>query len=163
MKTLKTMFPKTVIILLIAFMLNSCSSNDDSVSELALQDSFLTAKIDGVDFSSETTTLLQDVDNSGSYGVLGVRLSDGNSISIILENIVSTGTFTTEGGNVEFSLAYEDVYFAATEDHGTGTITITENSDTYIKGTFSFISIKLIGDDGTTKEITEGVFAAKKQ
>jgi len=47
----------------------------------------------------------------------------------------------------------------STFDIGSGTITITEDDDNHVKGTFSFTGV----GQSTSKQITEGKFNAPKQ
>ncbi len=160
MKTFKTLFPKTVLILLFIVALTSCSSDDDS-SGSEQSDYYLTAKVDGVDYSRDFVTVSTLPDESDVYIISGV--GEVSSIALTLESPISTGVFTpTLGGSTV--LFYQEinpfVIWGATEDEGSGTITITENTDTYIKGTFSFTGVNPL--DNSIKEITEGQFKAQK-
>ncbi len=86
-----------------------------------------------------------------------------SSIGLTLESPIATGTFTPTVDALTV-LFYQEInpytVWGATEDEGSGTITITENTDTYIKGTFSFTGVNPA--DNSTKVITEGQFKAQK-
>lgn len=160
-KILKTMISKTTLILLLmTVMLCRCSGDDDSTN--SDQTGFtLTATVDGVNYSSDFVTVSALPDESDVYIISGV--GEASSIGLTLESPISTGTFAPSVGGLTV-LFYQDIdpyaVWGATEDEGSGTITITENTDTYIKGTFSFTGINPA--DNTTKEVTDGNFKARK-
>ncbi len=149
-----------LVLLLLSVTLNNCSSDDDSTSS-EQSDYYLTAKVDGVDFSREFVLVSALADDTDIYIISAVGES---SIGLTLDRPISTGTFTPTLGGATV-LFYQEtnpfVIWGATEDEGTGTITITENTDTYVKGTFSFTGVNPL--DNSTKEITEGDFKAQKQ
>jgi len=133
MKTLKTMFTKITFILL-TLVLSSCSSDDDSTNS-EQGDNYLTAKVDGVDFSRENITVSAFADETDFYIISGVGRN--TSISLTLESPIALGTFTT-GVEEIVVLTYQTntpfVVFGASQDVGSGTIIITENNANYIKG-----------------------------
>ncbi|WP_033957412.1 DUF6252 family protein [Psychroserpens jangbogonensis] len=159
MKTLKTMFAKIAFILL-TLVLSSCSSNDDSTNS-EQSNYYLTAKVDGVNFSIDIVTVSTLADETDFYVISGV--GENTSIGLTLESPISVGTFTTGVAEI-VALTYQTnspfVVFGASQDVGSGTITITENNANYIKGTFSFTGINQL--DNSTKEISEGAFKAVK-
>ncbi len=163
MKILKTTFLKTALILLIIVgVLSSCSSDDDNDDTNQEQSNyFLTAKVDGVDFSRDFVTVSALPDESDVYIISGV--GEVSSIALTLESPISTGAFIPTVGGLTV-LFYQEInpyaVWGANEDAGSGTITITENTDTYIKGTFSFTGFNPL--DNSIKEITEGNFKARK-
>lgn len=53
------------------------------------------------------------------------------------------------------------VVWGASEDVGSGTVTITENNATYMEGTF-FLQELIPSGTSSTREFTEGSFKAKK-
>jgi hypothetical protein len=161
MNILKTIVSKTAIILLIlSIAVSSCSSDDDS-SDSGQGDYFLTAKIDGVNYSRDFVTVSNSPDVTDVYIISGV--GDGSSIGLTLESPISTGTFSPTAGRLTVLFYQENdpfMMWGATEDAGSGTITITANNATSIEGTFSFTGINPIDD--STKVITEGKFKAQK-
>ena len=161
MKTLKTIFQKTaVILLLLTVVLISCSSDDDS-TDSEQTGFFLTAKVDGVAYSRDFITVSTLPDDTDIYIISAV--GEASSIGLTLESPIATGTFApmVEGLTVLF---YQETnpfaVWGASDDVGSGTITIIENTATYIKGTFSFTGVNPADD--STKVITGGQFKAKK-
>ena len=157
----KTFFSKTtLILLLITTVLSSCSSDDDS-TDSEQTGFFLTAKVDGVAYSRDFITVSTLPDDTDIYIISAV--GEASSIGLTLESPIATGTFTPAVGGLTVLLYQETNPFAvwgASDDVGSGTITITENTATYIKGTFSFTGVNPADD--STKVITEGKFKAKK-
>ena len=162
MKTLKTIVLKTtILLLLLTVIISSCSSNDDTSDILAQSDFFLTAKIDGVDYVSDFVFVSALADETDIYIISSV--GEFSSIGLTLESPISTGTFTptAEGATVLFYQETDPfVIWGASEDAGSGTITITENNANYIEGTFSFTGVNPA--DNTTKVVTQGAFKAEK-
>lgn len=161
METLKTIFSKIALILiLVTFVLSSCTSDDDS-TDPEQTGFFLTAKVDGVDYSRDFVTVSTLPDEADVYIISAVGVN--SSIGLTLESPIATGTFTPAAGGLTV-LFYQEInpyaVWGASDDVGSGTITITENTDTYIKGTFSFTGINPADD--STKVITEGQFKAQK-
>lgn len=156
----KALFSKAVLILLlIPAMLSSCSSDDDSGSE---QDGYyLTAKVDGVDYSTDFVTVSTTPDLTDIYLITAV--GETASFGLSLKSPISTGTFTSNTDE-ETVLFYQVLnpyaVWSASEDTGSGTIIITENTNTYIKGTFSFTGENPA--DNSSKVITQGKFKAQK-
>lgn len=159
-KKLKSIFPKTVLFLLfITIVSSSCSSDDDSNPG---QDGYyLTAKVDGADYSTDFVTISAFQDNTDIYLISGV--GEESSFGFSLESPVSIGTFsatTSEDIVLFYQVINPYAVWSATEVAGSGTITITENSASYVKGTFSFTGANPADD--TLKVITEGKFKAQK-
>ncbi|TXE16950.1 hypothetical protein ES692_11405 [Psychroserpens burtonensis] len=161
MNILKRISSKTALILCsLTVVLSSCSSGDDS-SDSEQSDYYLTAKIDGVDYSREFVTVSASADNTDIYVITAI--GETSSIALTLEGPISTGTFTTATGTFPVMFYQQNdpfVAWGATEDGGSGTITITESTATYLKGTFSFTGVNPADD--STKLIAEGRFKAQK-
>ncbi len=153
-------FSKTVLFLLLTVTLISCAKDDSPENE---NDSnfYLTAKIDGVYFTKENVLASVVPDETAFYSIGAV--GGDFSIGLTLNSPISVGTFTPAVGET-ITLFYQEIspyaVWAASEDGGSGTITITENNATYVAGTFSFTGVNPL--DNTTKQITEGKFKAKK-
>jgi|GEM_PF-1189198 len=175
MKALQTIFPKTLLLFLVLAALLSACSIDDLVPEIPDpedDDYFLTVKIDGVDFSADITPSVSVLaDQTGFYNIQG-NTNDGDKLAITLVSPTSTGTVLVSGDNSETApnIAYWVVspygVWAAggtggAGGDGVGTITITENNDTFMEGTFSFTGVNPL-DNNSTKEFTEGKFKARK-
>ncbi|WP_400075269.1 hypothetical protein [Winogradskyella sp. R77965] len=165
-KLTKTAF----ILLLIAILFNSCSSDDDAPSSED-SDYFLTAKIDGVDFSGDASSLVSiQADGTDFFNIKGIS-SNGDQITITLISPTATGIFpmSNETGvlapRTTFSIPSGENWsthvLQGTEIIGSGTATVSINDDTYMEGTFSFIGYNPL-DNFSAKVITEGKFKAKK-
>lgn len=162
MKILKTILPKAaLILLLLTVVLSSCSSDDGDDTNPEQTGFYLTAKIDGVNYSRKLVTVSATADGTDVYLISAV--GEESSIGLSLESPISTGTFTPDVGGVTV-LFYQEInpfaIWGATEDEGSGTITITKNNATYLEGTFSFTGVNPADD--STKLITEGKFKAQK-
>jgi len=160
-KTMKNTLKTITILFLLTFVLQSCNKDDDGNSQPQEESYFLTAKIDGVDYSRDLVTVSTLADETGFYTISGI--GESSSIGLTLESPTSTGTFTpTIGGST--SLFYQEVnpfiVWGASEGVGSGTITITVNNATFMEGTFSFTGVNPA--DNTTRVITEGRFKAQK-
>ena len=142
-------------------ILLSCSTND-VVDELLGGEGSLTAKVSGSNFESLKSTV-SAIDTNGILAIQGSNAT-GEYIRINLMNYKGVGTYKTGDAisNVN-SIAYGTLTplasWMSTFDIGNGTIEITEDTDSNIKGTFSFL-----GYNGKTdsKEVTEGKFNALK-
>ena len=157
---LKTILPKSVLLLMLfSAVLSGCSSDDDSSSS-DQEDYNLTAKVDGVDFLVEDIIISAFNGIGEYYTIFAVGEA---SIGLTLKSPLSLGTFAT-GVEEEVAMTYQtNVPFAvwgASDDIGSGSINITVNNDTYIKGTFSFTGFNAA--DNTSKVISEGKFKAQK-
>ncbi|WP_432410668.1 DUF6252 family protein [Rasiella sp. SM2506] len=160
-KTLKTRFHKIAfILLLVSIPFSSCSSDDDATTP-EQTNFFLTAKIDGVDFSANSADPLASISNNQTqiFTITGIN-NNGGRITLTLPSPIIVGTFTTDTGAILSFVSPNVEVWGATEDAGTGTITITANNTTAIEGTFSFTGVNPA--DNSTKVITEGKFKAKK-
>lgn len=161
MKTLK----KLSILLFATFLWIGCASDDNNPTG---GNEFLTAKVDGTDFSSFEDSIGASIGTGGTGDVLAVQGSNnsGDYIRINITSYTGVGIYTTGDviTNVN-SLSYGSVTplaaWTTTFDIGNGTIEITEDSATHIKGTFSFTGFN--ANDSTNKTITQGEFSAEKQ
>ena len=160
-------------ILSIALFLASCSGDEDATpvapsSNVPATGSYITAKVDGNDFSSiifGVTSASASRVISGDVTlitVLGANLS-ADSVVINLMNITATGTYEVSP-NTDSVMAFTPVSgglsYSTGECAGTvGSITITYIDNTKVEGTFSFK-----GKDSNTcetsamKTVTEGSF-----
>lgn len=161
MKTLK----KLSILLFATLLWVGCTDDSNNPSG---GDEFLTAKVDGADFSSFEDSIGASIGTGGAGDVLAVQGSNnsGDYIRINITSYTGVGTYTTGDAitNVS-SLSYGSVTplaaWTTTFDIGNGTVEITEDSATHVKGTFSFTGLN--SSDSTNKTITQGEFSAKKQ
>lgn len=170
MKTIKQF--GIVLTMVLSTTLFSCSSDSDSNSgggNAALGQ--IVAKVAGTNFASmdiATFATKQVVVGMTTIIVQGSNAS-GKAIQLILSGAnVTTGTYEiSDTANIEAIASYTDVninnpmdtsVFAAPYDNSgvVGSITITEITDTNIKGNFTFTGKNQ--DGGDTKAITDGAF-----
>lgn len=151
-----------IMMAVISVSLTACkkdeSDDDDNGGSLNGGGS-MTLKYDGNDFSA--TLAVQAVNENGVINVTG---SDGNArqASLVLFGTSGPGTYTigaaypqnlctwTEGTNATQT-------FTASFVIGSGTVTITELTDSKIKGSFEFTAVNT---NQETRTITDGSFEA---
>ena len=157
MKTLKK-----ISLLLFLSLLISCGNNDDDDLGVSGEGS-LSAKVDGTKFTALSVAVAATTSND----VLAVQGSDASGIFIRINimNYNGKGTYKTgDSPSNTSSMIYGTVQpiasWASTFNIGNGTITVTEDTETAVKGTFSFTAVN---DDMGSKTITEGTFNAPKQ
>lgn len=163
MKNLK----KITILLFATLLWVSCASNDDN-PDGSEGGEFLTAKVNGTNFSSFEDSIGASIGTGGAGDVLAVQGSNtgGDYIRINLTSYTGIGTYTIGNSitNVS-SIAYGSVTplgaWTSTFDIGNGSVEITDDNSDFVEGTFSFTGIN--NSDNTTKNVTEGKFKAKKQ
>jgi hypothetical protein len=140
-------------------MLSSCNKNDDDSGTPIGSNGSISLKVDGSTWNASLA-----VQAVNSNGVINVTGSDSNAkqAGVTLYGISAPGTYQVgppNAGNMlrwTEGLGQTDTY-QANGVIGNGTITVTELSDTKIKGTFSFTGFNTAQ---TSKQITEGSFEA---
>jgi len=155
-------FKKLVLFISVAMFLSCSNSSDEDLGLTG--EGTLTAKVDGQAWSSLKATVGAVV----SSGVLAVQgsTSNGEFIRINIINYTGVGTYKT-GDNLSNvnSASYGTIdpiaTWMSTFNLGSGTIEITEDSATTVKGTFSFTGINASAGN-SSKAITEGTFNAPK-
>lgn len=168
MKKLKLV---SISIFSILLFLLSCSNDDEQNNSPQEETYFLTAKIDGVDFIADASSLVSfGADGTGFYNIKGNR-SNGDFITITLVSPTSTGTFIMSNNinnsapRSNFSIPSGENWsthvLRGTEILGSGEAIVTTNNDTYMEGTFSFTGFNPL-DNFSVKLITEGKFKARK-
>ena len=151
----------------------SCSSDDDNGGGSGSGDEFLTASIDGSNFSAAQSPAVI-VGAQSTNGILAVQggTNTGNTISIAINGYTGVGTYTTGDviSNTNFiqyltisgttpSTWASGLSSAAVGGIMPGTIEITSDDGTTVEGTFSFDGYNAA--DMTTKVVTNGEFKAK--
>jgi len=167
-----------IAILILLFVTISCADHkkftlrDDNKIDQTQNDSFLTANIDGADYSfSDKVNLNSTAALSHIINGYNKELKTRITLGLNLDN-QGTGTFEL-GNNIVL------VYHASTIFHekeiyyiwhakesvigSSGTITITKNNDTYIEGTFLFKGVGSTKVDTSVKTVTEGKFRVLKK
>ena len=167
MKTFKSISKLALVALTV--VLSSCSKDDDSSSSTPVptSGSYITANVDGADFSSIVFGVSTATVNRIGTGedslimVLGGDL-ETNSISINLLGISAPGTYAINPSLDGTVIGYVTSRDATSWDTGncdaSGTLTVTALDNTKIEGTFSFVGKN--GEDcaAAGKNITNGSF-----
>jgi hypothetical protein len=171
MKTFKT-FSKLVLVAFAVIISTSCNKDEDAPAQnqVPATGSYITAKVDGADFSTTIFGVSTATANRVGTGpnaliqILGADLGANNiSITLVDLNIIAGQTYTLNPSLDGSVMAY--VSTASGGAFGTGicegsigTLVVTAYDNTKIEGTFSFT-----GKDGencsrTAKVITNGSF-----
>lgn len=170
MKKVLSITKWSFIALALAFI--SCNKDDDSVAASVVNTpnnpSYITAKVDGGDFSSiifGTSTAQCTRVGTGSEQLITILGADmqANSITIALWGVGSTGEIainqnTNSFGN--YSPGSGGVAYASSAecDNASGTINVTYIDATKVEGTFSFTGVNTDNCSGGSKSVTEGSF-----
>lgn len=156
--------------------LTSCSS-DDAGGEGTAASGTLAAQVDGKSFKSLEISSSATVANGGQNLIIIATNSDGNAFSFTIFGYSGVGTYPIGGGaNIFNSASYSEtdvnlsnptastteIWQAPFDDAEAGSITISEETETKVIGTFSF-QCKNVNGDNSIKNITEGAFNLNKQ
>ncbi|MEN3325089.1 DUF6252 family protein [Mariniflexile soesokkakense] len=178
MRNLKQLVLLLTIISIVTF--SSCSSSDDGGDGGNAPSGLLVAKVDGKSFKSFELSSSATVSTAG----LGKNLiiiatnSDGNAFSMTVFGYIGAGTYEFTGANVAITnvasysetkvnlsnpqASTTELWQAPYDNTLIGSVSINEETDTKVIGTFSF-KAKNVGGDHSIKTITEGSFNLKKQ
>ena len=151
--------------------MTSCKKSNPTSGSLDCQSrtgNSMRAKIDGKDVCTDLGTAL--VTNSGNsrLSVVGL-LSNANpaaSISLNIDN-PGVGTFDLVDGQYSLDDNASNVYYVVDKDlnEGSGSVTITEFTGTYVTGTFEFTAIGIDAStdnpNGHQVKVTNGTFYFK--
>jgi len=140
-------------------MLGSCKKDDSDSGTPVGSNGSISLKVDGGTWNA--TLAVQAVNSNGVINVTG---SDSNAkqAAVNLYGVSAPGTYQVgppnQGNMLRWTegLGQTDTY-QANGVIGSGTVTVTELSDSKIKGTFSFTGFNTAQ---TSKQITEGTFEA---
>ncbi len=147
------------MLLIFAVAFSSCKKDNDSGDPGNGGGSgTLTLKYDGTSWDASLAVV--GINTNGVVNVTGSD-SQAHQASVILYGATGPGTYeVTMGMNNQLrwteGLGQEDTY-VANGILGTGTIIVTELTDSNVVGTFSFTGYNTSGD---TKQITDGQFNA---
>jgi len=157
---------KIAIVLFLVTLIPCCNKDKTQKSK-----PFLTAKIDGVNYSfNDKVDLNGTKEISHIINGFNEELKTRIMLGLNLEN-QKTGTFELKHNTV---LVYHShnifkgkriryIWHAKESVIGSsGTITIIKNTDAYIEGTFSFNGVGAVKVDTSIKKITEGKFKVLK-
>ncbi|MEZ4795717.1 MAG: DUF6252 family protein [Flavobacteriaceae bacterium] len=169
MRTLKQFMLLVMTMSLVS--LSSCSKDDDGGGGGSAELGTIVAKIDGASMTSVEIATFASL-NSGTLQIQGN--TGGTSSKAIVLTVIGfdgEGTYPLGGGANIFNVAaYQEtdvdisnptnpevrIWQAPYDDTEVGEINVSEVTETYIKGTFSFSAKK--SDDNSIKNITEGAF-----
>lgn len=178
MKTLRkiTLFTATLSIIFVL----SCSKTDDDGGNGTASAGILTAKVDGKTFESMTISSSATVANVGVGDnlVIIASNSDGNAFAITIIGYTGTGTYEITGDNIAVTntasysetnvnlsnptASTTEIWQAPYDATKVGSLSVSEETSTNIKGTFNFKSKNVLGDNSIIN-ITEGAFNLTKK
>jgi hypothetical protein len=161
--------------------ITSCSKSDDGDDGGgAAASGTLSAKVDGKSYQSMEISSSATVANVGSVKnlVIIASNSDGNAFAMTIFGYTGAGTYEFTGANIAITntASYSETninlsnptasttknWQAPFDATKVGTVTISEETDTRVKGSFSFMC-KNVNGDNSVKDITNGAFNLKKQ
>lgn len=178
MKTLKQLVLCLTIISVATF--SSCSTSDDGGDGGNAPSGLLIANVDGKSFKSFELSSSATISTTGPTKSLIIIAtnSDGNAFSMTIFGYTGAGTYEFTGANVAITnvasysetkvnlsnpiASTTELWQAPYNDALAGSISISEETETKVIGTFSF-KAKNVGGDNSIKTITEGSFNLKKQ
>jgi hypothetical protein len=138
--------------------LSSCSKKADDVTPAQQQTQSTVgfqAKINGNAYAPDYAYALAKFPGAdGYYAVYGLNSKTDDVIAIALPNTAGEGTFPLSNVNVAAVNFNKESY--STASGGSGTVTISKKTATYMTGTFSFTAYDATGNKKLT--LTEGSF-----
>ncbi len=120
------------------------------------------ATIDGNTFSTDNVGVNSEAGIEEDYFIIGT-LDNGDWISMSIEGWPVTGAFspaTDNDHNLIYMSPQAGGVWGAENDMGTGVVNITDVTDTYIQGTFSFTGAQ--PNSTETVHVAAGSFKAQK-
>ncbi|HNP33632.1 MAG TPA: DUF6252 family protein [Flavobacterium sp.] len=166
MKTIKQL--SIVLVLALTSMLSSCSSDGDGGGSSASLGT-LKGKVAGTNFTSMTAATFATKVTAGGTTTVIVQGSDATGKAIhlmVMGTTVAAGTYQISDASISTEASYTEInlstmssttWAAPYESSGNvGSITISEITDTNVKGTFTFTGKNQSGTD--TKQVTNGAF-----
>ena len=156
MKTIKLL---TVLVLISSIAFVSCKKDEDDSVIPETENGTMSLKYGGTSWSA---TLNVQAIKSGQTIVITGTDSNSKQVQIQISRATSTGTYELTFGSGHTFRWTESTNpkdsFMANGTLGSGTVIITELSDSKIAGTFSFTGISV---GFTEREITDGKFDVK--
>ena len=172
MRTLKQFM---LLVMTMSLVTLSCSkSDDDGGGGGNAASGTLVAKVDGTSYQSMEISSSATLANGGQNLIIIASNSDGNAFAMTIFGYTGTGTYEFTGANIAVTntAAYSEIdvsnptnlenWQAPYDATLVGTISISEETDTKVKGTFEF-TCKNVNGDQSIKNITEGSFDLGKQ
>lgn len=178
MRKLKQFVLLLVTVSLVTF--SSCSTSDDGGGSGSAPSGLLTANVDGTPYQSFEISSSATVATVGSTKnlVIIASNSDGNAFALTVFGYTGAATYELTGANnaITNSASYSEtkvnlsnptastinIWQAPYDATKVGSITVSEETDSKVIGTFSF-SCKNVNGDSSVKNITDGAFNLNKQ
>ncbi|MFI1772071.1 DUF6252 family protein [Thalassobellus citreus] len=178
MRKLKQCMLLLTVISVITF--SSCSTSDDGGSGGDAPSGTLTAKVDATSYKSMEISSSATVATAGPGKnlIIIATNSDGNAFAMTVFGYTGAGTYEFTGANlaVTNSASYTEtdvnlsnptastteIWQAPYDDTLVGSISVSEETDTKVIGTFSFKCKNVLGND-SIKNITDGSFNLNKK
>lgn len=178
MRKLKQVVLFFTTISLITF--SSCSKSDDGGGSGSAASGTLTAKVDGSSYKSLEISSSATVATAGSVKnlVIIASNSDGNAFAMTIFGYTGAGTYELTGANIAITntasytetdvnlsnpiASTTEIWQAPYDATKVGSVTVDEETDSKVIGTFSF-TCKNVNGDKSVINITDGAFNLKKQ
>lgn len=170
MKNLKKFMLLVMTVIMVS--ITSCNKDDDGGSGGDAASGTITAKVNGSQFTSlEVTTFANLTTGGGQTTLILQGNTSSQGISFVVNGYNGVGSYEISDDNVFIVATYiepnisdpqnSQTWSAPFQDSGiVGELSISEETDTNIQGTFSFTAKN--SNDGSTKNITEGSFNVDK-
>lgn len=164
-KTLKTI-AKTILFAAV-FAFASCNKDDDDavvpVVPTPTGDYFLKAKVNGADYANSAYFAPSCTINANTLQIQSSN-DAGNSIQIQVQDFANEGTYNVGGDITRGYVNYMKImpFKTYTSIRGTGSVEITEVTETYIKGNFTAVAPENEESPSAEVTITEGTFKVKR-
>ena len=159
--------------------ITSCSKSDDGGGGGDAASGTLKANVGGASFQSMEISSKATLATAGGIDnlVIIASNSDGNAFAITISGYSGVGTYDITGAslggvtasytetNVNLSnptASTTEIWQAPYDDTKVGSISVSEETDSAVKGTFTF-KCKNVGGDNSIKNITDGSFNLSKQ
>ncbi|MBR9914670.1 MAG: hypothetical protein GYB32_07565 [Algicola sp.] len=162
-----------VIVMTLSVMsITSCSSDDDGGGPGNAPSGVLVAKVDGASYQSMEISSSATIANNGNNLIIIATNSDGKAFSFTIWGYEGVGTYTIGGDiNIANVASYTEtdvdlnnpqnstteIWQAPFDDTVAGELNVSEETETNLKGTFSF-TCKNVNGDQSIKNITDGSF-----
>ena len=176
MRTLKNFMLLVMTLSLATF--TSCSSDDDGGSGGNAPSGTLVAKVDGTSYESWEISSSATIANNGQNLIIIASNSDGNAFSFTVWGYDGVGTYDLDGSNINNvnvasytetdvdinnpQASTREIWQAPYDNSMVGSLSVSEETDDKLIGTFEFTCKNLNGDQ-SVKTITEGSFNLNKQ
>lgn len=162
-------FKKSILVLMavMAVSLTSCNKDDDGGDGGGASKGSLKASVAGNGFNSVTAFAVKA--GSGGASIISVTGVDASqrTVGLTMNGVTEVGTYGIGGGaNIAISGSYIEIdlgtqsnktWQAPYDANEVGEVSITEISDTGIKGTF-FFTAKNVNGDQSLREVSSGSF-----